>query len=329
MDFIKRIEMEKASMLEFDCMARLNHPNIIKASNFVIRDRVCSIYMPRVEEDMVDAIKHGQRHESWIRDVASAILYLHEHGILWVDVKPDNVLCDGDKAMICDFGLSMRYDPCMIANMNAYKHGLQTPGYDAPEVSIPNMGNKSTNRLDEWGFGCIVYCILHGIRPFRVIDHGERTMEDLEKDMAHIWDTIIDDDEKELLTMTLAIDPNDRCSMKDVFRSSFFRNRGWNPILGSEPEIPDHRHCSMPMDAFSLMTEIKDMEVQCLFRDLVFRIGDLSKDNIKACLVIADNASRTFSYPPGASLDHVIKILQELHFIVYPDNTFTRMFCRI
>ena len=46
-----------------------------------------------------------------LRDVARALAYAHEHGVVHRDIKPDNVLMSGGSAAVADFGIAKAIEP--------------------------------------------------------------------------------------------------------------------------------------------------------------------------------------------------------------------------
>ena len=86
---------------------------------------------------------------------------LHERGVLHRDVKPSNVLLDGEGlAALTDFGLALASDS---TRLTADGQILGTPHYLAPELI---EGSESTAASDIYAFGCLLYECLVGEPPF-------------------------------------------------------------------------------------------------------------------------------------------------------------------
>jgi tetratricopeptide (TPR) repeat protein len=120
------------------------------------------------------------------RDVAKALQYAHERGVVHRDIKPDNVLLSGGTAVVTDFGIAKaivaarrddRHErdgaPALSAvegkdlpppTLTQTGTSIGTPAYMAPEQAVgdPNIDQ----RADLYAFGCMVYELLAGRPPF-------------------------------------------------------------------------------------------------------------------------------------------------------------------
>lgn len=96
-----------------------------------------------------------------IKQVLSAVAYMHDSGVVHRDLKPENLLYaspeDDSKIMISDFGLSKMEDSGIMAT------ACGTPGYVAPEVLAQKPYGKE---VDVWSIGVISYILLCGYPPF-------------------------------------------------------------------------------------------------------------------------------------------------------------------
>ncbi|ETK78965.1 CAMK/CAMK1 protein kinase, partial [Phytophthora nicotianae] len=161
-----------------------------------------------------DCVRH-------VRDMASAVQYLHECGIVHRDLKPENILlstADEHDAVVkvADFGLAK-----IFAGTNL-KTKCGTWGYSAPEM-ISGSGSAFgyDDKVDSWSLGTILYILLCGYHPFD--PEGERSDNEMIASIKACsfefdddgWATI-SDDAKDLVRHLLVLDPDDRFSMKQV-----------------------------------------------------------------------------------------------------------------
>jgi eukaryotic-like serine/threonine-protein kinase len=94
--------------------------------------------------------------------LCSAIAYLHKHGCLHLDVKPDNVISEGGRARLIDLSISGRKRTSVA--------GAGTYDYLAPEQA---RGEEVGEATDVWGIGITLYEALTGTVPFEPDDDGD------------------------------------------------------------------------------------------------------------------------------------------------------------
>ena len=105
---------------------------------------------------------------SILRDVARALAYAHDHGIVHRDIKPDNVLLSRGTAVVTDFGIAKALAASQTragtSTLTMTGVAIGTPAYMAPEQAAgdPNIDH----RADIYAFGCMAFEILTGQPPF-------------------------------------------------------------------------------------------------------------------------------------------------------------------
>ncbi len=148
-------------------LARLNHPNIVQVYDFLQQDGQCWIAMELVEGEELDAMlkkKGSLRIHEAVRlslQLADALAYAHEHGVVHRDVKPANILLTREGVLkIGDFGLAKMAQSSLHTQVGTV---MGSPAYMSPEQA---EGNEADARSDIYAFGVTVYKILSGQLPF-------------------------------------------------------------------------------------------------------------------------------------------------------------------
>ena len=108
--------------------------------------------------------------------IAKGLEAAHEQGVVHRDLKPANVMLSPDgKVKVLDFGLAkawqtedgdsdLTHSPTLTAQMTAAGVLLGTAAYMSPEQA---RGKRMDNRTDIWAFGCVLYEMLTGQKPFK------------------------------------------------------------------------------------------------------------------------------------------------------------------
>ena len=104
---------------------------------------------------------------SVLKEVARALAYAHEHGIVHRDIKPDNVLLSGGSTMVTDFGIAKALSASAASGNTSLTQlgiALGSPAYMAPEQASADPNVDA--RADLYAFGCMAYELLSGQLPF-------------------------------------------------------------------------------------------------------------------------------------------------------------------
>jgi serine/threonine protein kinase/Flp pilus assembly protein TadD len=106
--------------------------------------------------------------------VARAVQYAHDQGILHRDLKPGNILLDGNgEPLVSDFGLAKWLEP--TGHLTRTPTVFGTPGYIAPEQVNGSAGNL-TAAADVYSLGAVLFDLLTGQPPF-VGEHALKTIQ--------------------------------------------------------------------------------------------------------------------------------------------------------
>ena len=156
---------------EIKTTANLQHPHILSLFDSGEAGGFVFYVMPYVEgESLRDRLNREKQVavEDAVRiarEVADALEYAHQHGVVHRDIKPENILLHGGHAMVADFGIALaasRTDGG--SRMTETGMSLGTPHYMSPEQA---MGEREiTPRSDIYALGCVLYEMLAGEPPF-------------------------------------------------------------------------------------------------------------------------------------------------------------------
>ena len=158
---------------EIGIAARLQHAHLVPVLSAGSVDGIPYFIMPFVDgESLRDRIaRQGELPLTdairILRDVASALAYSHDQGVLHRDIKPENVLLSGGAAMVTDFGVAKAVSVSAesdAAGLTSVGVALGTPLYMSPEqVSAdPHVDF----RADIYAWGVMAYELLTGQHPY-------------------------------------------------------------------------------------------------------------------------------------------------------------------
>ena len=110
-----------------------------------------------------------------VREVAVAVQYAHDHGVIHRDLKPGNVLLDKDgHPRVTDFGLAKLIESG--SDLTGTGQILGTPSYMPPEQAAAQV--SAVSRLsDVYSLGAVLYCLLAGRPPFQAANPLETLLQ--------------------------------------------------------------------------------------------------------------------------------------------------------
>ena len=180
-------------------LATLSHPNVAAIYDFYDADGVQALVLELVDGPTLANRIDGRAmrlEEALViaGQIARALEAAHERGIIHRDLKPSNIKLRPDGIVkLLDFGLAKAVDPMLPGRgiddstiTDGVHPGIGTPAYMAPEQARGLVVDK---RADVWAFGCVLFEMLTGKRPFDPAD-ARTSMAASEPDWALLPDGV-------------------------------------------------------------------------------------------------------------------------------------------
>lgn len=149
---------------EVQSLKKMNHPNIVKLKEVIRENDELFFVFEYMEKNVYQAIKERQKYfpedtiKKYMFQILHALAYMHKHGFFHRDMKPENLLINGNGQILklADFGLARE-----IRSL-AFTEYVSTRWYRAPEVLLraPNYNSP----IDIWATGAIM-AELYTFRP--------------------------------------------------------------------------------------------------------------------------------------------------------------------
>jgi len=166
-------------------------------------------------------------------ELVLALEYLHSRGVVYRDLKPDNILFDKD-GHICltDFGVSkiIGSDTMMMQT------GVGNPAYSAPEV-LEALGY--TRSVDWWSLGVILYQMLLGFTPFEYQDDFGELIRNILNCRILYPEELVSHNSRSLLESLLQRNPKQRIEQVDEIKHHpFFNGIDWKKLTVKKVQSP-------------------------------------------------------------------------------------------
>jgi eukaryotic-like serine/threonine-protein kinase len=165
-DVSERIVGYDRFLQEYEIVAGLNHPNIVRIYDLGIADDHAYIAMEHFPAgDLRQRMKSSMSPETavhYLAQIASALEAIHAVGVLHRDLKPANVMLRADGTLcLIDFGLAKANE--LDVELTGSREIFGTPYYMSPEQGHAELIDA---RSDLYSLGIVFYEMLAGRKPF-------------------------------------------------------------------------------------------------------------------------------------------------------------------
>lgn len=152
---------------EIELVAQLHHPHILPLYDSGEAAGYLYFTMPLADGDTLEQRLRQLGRLPVVeatriaREVADALAFAHERGIIHRDIKPSNILLTAGHAIVADFGIA-RLTDSVSSQLTRPGLAIGTPTYMSPEQA----GGESDARSDIYSLGCVLHEMLTGNPPY-------------------------------------------------------------------------------------------------------------------------------------------------------------------
>ncbi|XP_067006331.2 serine/threonine-protein kinase Sgk1 [Anabrus simplex] len=226
-------------------------------------------------------------------EMASALGYLHAHGIVYRDLKPENLLLDSQgHVVLTDFGLSKEG----LLPMETTNTFCGTPEYLAPEVLRKEGYDRS---VDWWCLGAVLYEMMYGLPPFYSRNTADMYDRILNKPL--VLRPSVSESARDILAKLLHKDRHRRLGsgyrgFDEVKAHHFFRLIDWELLLAKAIQPPFNPNVQNVMD-------LRNIDPEFTREPVPASVGQSHSNCVLSASVReADDAFAGFSYAPPMDL---------------------------
>jgi serine/threonine protein kinase/tetratricopeptide (TPR) repeat protein len=166
-EYANRPEILARFKQELVLARQITHRNVIRIFDLGQADGVRFITMEYVDgQDLHSLLKSGEplaleRKVKIAREICKALEAAHEQGVVHRDLKPQNIMVDGNgRVLVMDFGIARSMEDTGLTHTGAL---IGTPAFMSPEQA---KGERLDTRSDLFSFGVIFYEMLTGKAPY-------------------------------------------------------------------------------------------------------------------------------------------------------------------
>jgi serine/threonine protein kinase len=209
--FVVKVRDKKNNnmLIESKCLDELDHPNIVKKCGYFETKNFRVLILENIDGIcLVDYIELGNilsENETKIvtKQILEVLLYLEKKNIVYMDMKPDNIMFNPEtlRITIIDFEMVHKYNSKKI-----YTNKCGTKEYCSPEVKRGNYNGPETLI---WSLGITIHVIRTGVFP-KFMKNNEKEIYDPKKS------TILSENLGDLIKKMIEYDCKKRITLKGI-----------------------------------------------------------------------------------------------------------------
>ncbi|XP_045195540.2 uncharacterized protein LOC123551011 [Mercenaria mercenaria] len=219
---LKRPDVRRRFMREVKSLRKITHRNIVHihevmetAGNYyIVMDLLkgdnFKEYLNKRKRLVEDEAKH------FMYQVVDAVHYMHSRGIVHRDMKPENIILNGDLIKIVDFGLC-----ACIKEGDIMTTQCGSPAYAAPEIFSKE---PYTKLVDVWSIGVILFLAVTGCMPFNIAGKSSTQVYTMFLKGFEIPNTLqLSEACETLISQMLTVNPDYRILTSDILLHPWFK----------------------------------------------------------------------------------------------------------
>ncbi len=192
-------EVRKSSIREVKLLKFLQHENIVKyLDDFSVGDKIFMV-MEFVPRNLLEVLEENEgglpkpMMQKVIYQLCKAVSFIHNHGFIYRDIKPENLLIDDyGNVKLCDFGFGRYIEK--ISESDDLTDYVATRWYRAPELLLGPPFETDDGSLvrspygpaiDIWAIGCLMAELIDG-EPLFAGDSDIDQLEKIQKSLGRI-----------------------------------------------------------------------------------------------------------------------------------------------
>ena len=275
------LKLKKSIKTERILLEKLNHPFLMKLE-YAFQSKkslyLITPFMPGGELNFhinKENFFKEKKAKFYAAEIILGLNYIHENNCIYRDLKPENVLIGQDGHIkLTDFGLSK-----LCSDFSCKTKSIcGTPEYLAPEILFENGYGIE---VDWWSLGVIIYEMLSGYLPFKIVRNEKITKKVYQKKIKMF--SHFSNQAKDLLKKLLVVNPKKRIGFEQIINHEFFKDINWEKIelkkIGP-PFIPDENESNL-FKYFNSEKELNEDLIDYNLKNIEF-FDDINNDSFES-----------------------------------------------